>query len=101
MKPTYQLLKVARDVVKNMPRLPKGSFSDGAGSFCTLGALQHVERDGKFDIKTMSHARHLLGRSLPASYGPYHSEIPLFNDAALTTKDDVVDLFTKAMRAAR
>jgi hypothetical protein len=101
LKPTYELLKKTRQFIQAMPKLYKGWFSDGAGNYCTLGALQAVEKqDQNANLRQFGvAARNVLEKNLPAKFRD--RGIAQYNDAFDTTREDIVALFTKAMRLAR
>lgn len=104
MKPTYELLKKTREFIQKMPKLHKGWFKDKEGNCCVLGALQQVETDNPNlnHDKTGSQVRRLLRQCLPKAHRTgCISDLPVYNDRPETTKEDIVALFSKALRLAR
>lgn len=90
MKPTYKILKDAREIVKT--RWQKGAYGANGGPRCAAGAIAEVSG---YDLSISENclAARLI---LSGSDEPYLS---IFNDNS--THEEVISAFTKAMRKAR
>lgn len=99
MKPTYKLLKEARELIKTPGRWGKGSYHRN-GKYCLMGALRHADAEQFTDA--YGNAKVKLMKFIPTVNGvPSYSGIVNFNDLPSTTHEDVIRVLNKAIRASR
>lgn len=98
MKPVYKFLKEARALVD--ANWIKGTYKSGE-SYCAIGAVEEIDdreyEKAGYTNRIRPTASKRLREALPRGY----TSVVAFNDAKKTTKQDVLDLFTRAMRASR
>lgn len=95
MKPAYKLLRSAREMIQKYGFI-KGVTGDQKRGFCTYGAMSHDT-----DFNSLAEVRALNRATAVVATLINHWSITLWNDRAETTKEDVINLFTKAMRKCR
>lgn len=86
------LLIEAKNLI-NISGWKQGEYGDEDQGFCTVGALVHADKDGDFD--TYVSAAKALKQALKDS--GYITDVAAWNDAATRTKDQVLDIFDKAV----
>lgn len=90
-----QILQVARDRLdKGWHQGDLGDYHSDNGGVCAYGALIYARDTMNFNnINLMADVIPILRRLLPQG----QKSLPGFNDAETTTKEDVLNLFDKAL----
>lgn len=86
------LLIEAKNLI-NISGWKQGEYGGEDQGFCTFGALVHADADG--DFETHSAAAKALRQALKDS--GYITNVVAWNDAETRTKDQVLDIFDKAV----
>ncbi len=89
MKQVYKALRIARERIRKFGHV-KGEYGNSRIGYCTTGSIYHV-RDYRLLKKIVGALRDAAGCD----------NIVHWNDKPTRTKKEVIDLFTKAMRATR
>lgn len=95
-----EILTNARDRINN--GWCKGAYADGEGNYCAMGALGEAAKM-QSGLLSDDYARaytHLNGQLPAFGFSTQDQDVVDFNDDEMTTKQDVLDLFTKAINSA-
>lgn len=96
MKKTYKILKDAREIVRT--RWRKGLYGEPGGPRCAIGALGESAGIDPIWAHSMSYKPYKVLAECVGKSNHIRS-VSVFNDSH--TQEEVIDLFTNAMRKAR
>jgi hypothetical protein len=104
-KSVKEILTIARNYFKyRKHRFAKRIFFINAetNSCCALGAVKIATRGGKFNGPTNPNLYHeccyVLAKQVPAQF---RGKVSYYNDAPDTTKQDIINLFDKAIESVK
>lgn len=93
MSTTLEVLRGARELLRDEDRWIKGDFENGVGGFCLLGALVHSEDEKCLAYSALQRQVNMMSKT------GFGIAVATFNDAKTTTHADVLDLLDKAIAA--
>jgi hypothetical protein len=91
-------MKVSEFLGEARDELNKGwtqrAYQNGDGEVCAIGAIERVAMRNLDTIQAAAEAQREIQSKAQEVYGKY---VQAFNDASTTSKQDVLDLFDKAI----